>query len=309
MEKEKISIIITTYNRRTFLEKAIESVFNQTYQNIEIIIIDDCSKDGTKDFCENLKDSRIKFYRNEHNQGCGPNRKKALQEYATGKYIIFLDDDDSFINKDYFKDAIKMLEKNEKLSMVCAPHIVYDKVNNTKTEKKFPYKKLVDNKEFFLNFGNEKYPKPIISIAIIRKEALEFADYQEMKILNDTTIFLRALMYGPMGFINTVSAQYLVHGNNISFSCSTEFIIDNLEEKYKVYCKIPKSFNMNDQEKKQWLIDQCDITIIYFIRGSKPNYFQFRKLLTWVKKRLNDKNLINNYKKIYKESKKLEKSI
>lgn len=74
MEKEKISVIITTYNRRTFLEKAIESVFSQTYQNIEIIIIDDCSKDDTASFCENLKDQRIKFYRNEHNQGCGPNR-------------------------------------------------------------------------------------------------------------------------------------------------------------------------------------------------------------------------------------------
>ena len=42
MEKEKISVIITTYNRRNFLEKAINSVFEQTYKNIEIIIIDDC---------------------------------------------------------------------------------------------------------------------------------------------------------------------------------------------------------------------------------------------------------------------------
>ena len=309
MEKQRISVIITTYNRRPFLEKAIASVLSQTYQNIEIVIIDDCSNDDTANFCRNLKDSRIKFYRNDHNQGCGPNRKKALEKYATGEYIIFLDDDDSFVNKNYFKDAIKMLEKNKKLSMVCASHIVYDQVNNTTTEKKFPYKKTVDNKEFFLNFGNEKYPKPIISIAIIRKEALEYANYHEMKILNDTTIFLRALIYGPMGFINKVSAQYLVHGNNISFSCTTDFIIDNLEEKYKIYCQIPANFKLTDNEKKQWLINQCDITIIYFIIGSKPNCFQFRKLLVWVKKRLKDKNLINNYKKIYKESKKMKKSI
>ncbi len=309
MNKEKISVIITTYNRREFLEKAIDSVFNQTYQNVEIIIIDDCSKDDTADFCKKLKDQRIKFYRNEHNQGCGANRKKALEKYATGKYVIFLDDDDTFINKDYFKEAIKILEKNEKLCMVCAPHIVYDKVNNIKTEKKFPYTKLVDNKDFFLHFGNENYPKPIISIAIIRKKALEFANYQEMKILNDTTIFLRALLYGPMGFINKISAQYLVHGNNISFSCTTDFIIDNLEEKYKIYCKIPQSFNLSSEEKKQWLINQCDITIIYFIKGSKPNFFQFIKLLNWVKRRLRDKILIKKYKNVYKESKKLEKSI
>ena len=309
MEKEKISVIMTTYNRRNFLEKAINSVFEQTYKNIEIIIIDDCSKDDTSDFCQNLKDSRIKFYRNERNQGCGPNRKKALEKYATGKYIIFLDDDDKFINKNYFKDAINRLEKNQKLSMVCASHIVYDQLNNTKIEKKFPYKNTVNNKEFFLNFGSENYPKPIISIAIIRKKALEFAEYKEMKILNDTTIFLRALMYGPMGFINTVSAQYLVHGNNISFSCTTEFIIDNLEEKYKVYCKIPEDFNLSDSDKKQWLTEQCDITIVYFIKGSKPTYFQFRKLLNWVKKRIDDKQLIQKYKKIYKENKKLQKSI
>ncbi len=309
MEKEKISVIITTYNRRTFLEKAIESVLNQTYKNIEIIIIDDCSKDDTASFYKSLKNPKIKFYQNNHNQGCGANRKKALEKYATGKYIIFLDDDDSFVNKDYFKDAIRMLEKNKKLSMVCAPHIVYDKLNNTTLEKTFPYKKIVDNKSFFLNFGNENYPKPIISIAIIRKEALEYANYHEMKILNDTIIFLRALLYGPMGFINKISAQYLVHGNNISFSCTTDFIIDNLEEKYKIFCIIPQSFKLSDSEKKKWLIEQCDITIIYFIRGTKPNYFQFRKLLHWIKKRFKSKYLINNYKKIYKESKKDRKAI
>lgn len=309
MEREKISVIITTYNRKEYLEKAINSVFGQTYKNIEIIIIDDCSKDDTSDFCKSINDQRIKFYRNKHNQGCGFNRKKALEKYATGKYIVFLDDDDKFINNHYFKDAVKILEGNEKLSMVCAPHIVNNQIDDTKITKKFPYKRIVDNKDFFLNFGNEKYPKPIISIAIIRKKALEFAKYKEMKILNDTTIFLRALLYGPMGFISIVSAEYLVHGNNISFSCSTKFIIDNLDEKYKVYCKIPKEFNMSDNDKEVWLIDQCDITIVYFIKGSKPTYFQFRKLLRWVKKRIGNDQLIKKYKKIYKENKSVQKSI
>lgn len=312
MNNEKISVIISTYNRRIYLEEAINSVLKQTYKDYEIIVVDDCSSDDTYEYIKKKykKNKRIKVYKNEHNKGCGITRREALEKYATGEYIIFLDDDDKFIDKNYFKEAIKLFE-NKKLSMVCAAFTVNDIVNKTKTKKIFHYEQIVDNKQFFLNFGNDKYPKPIISVTIMRREALEKSNYKEMKILNDTTIFLRALLYGPMGFINKEAAEYLVHGNNISFNCKTDFIIENLDEKLKIYKKLLNEniFEFTDEEKEEWLKNQLDITIIYFIKGSKPNIFNFRKILFWYKKNVGKKDKIKEFKKIYKESKKQSKCI
>ncbi len=313
MLKEKISVVISTYNRKLYLEKAIDSVLMQTYQNIEIIIIDDCSTDNTKDIMNKYQgNKKIKYYRNSINKGCGISRKYGVENYATGNYIVFLDDDDLFINYDYFDEAIKLFNKNKKLSMVCAPHIVNDITTNTKTKQKFNYNEIVDNRKFFLNFGSEEYKKPIISVTIIKKEALEFANYHEMKILNDTTIFLRALLYGPMGFINKYSAEYLVHGNNISFNMNTNFIIDNLDEKYKIYKILSEnnnSFKFTEEEKKKWLENQLDITIIYFIKGSKPSFWNFRKVITWYKKNINDRYKLKSFKEIYHQSKEKTKTI
>ena len=313
MLEKKISVIISTYNRKLYLEKAIDSVLKQTYENIEIIIIDDCSKDGTEDIMNKYKNNKkIKYHRNSVNRGCGTSRKYGVENYATGNYIIFLDDDDLFINYDYFKEAIELFNKNNDLSMVCAPHIVNDITTNEKIKQKFKYNEIVDNRDFFLNFGSEEYKKPIISVAIIKKEALEFANYHEMKILNDTTIFLRALLYGPMGFIKKYSAEYLVHGNNISFNMNTNFIIDNLDEKYKIYKILLKNkslFKFTEEEKNKWLENQLDITIIYFIKGSKPNFWNFMKIITWYKKNINNKNQLKKFKEIYRQSKRETKTI
>ncbi len=310
MSKRKalVSVIISTFNRKDYIGKAIDSVLMQTYKDVEIVIIDDYSSDGTGDYIkENYNLPNIHYYRNEKNLGCGVSRKKAMQ-YAKGKYINFLDDDDRFINKDYFEKAVNRLEKEKDLAIVCGPQIIHDVVNKTKVEKKYPYGDTVDSKELFIHFSDEDYPKPIISVAIIRRKALEKAKYEEMKILNDTTIFLRVILFGNMGFIQKPQAEYLVHGNNISFNCKTDFIIDNLDEKYKVYKIVKDNNKYTEEELNKWLEKQLDITIIYFINGSKPGYFDFRKIINWYKKTVGDKEKIKEFKRIYKDGKKIKKN-
>ena len=310
MEKKKepkISVIISTYNREKYIGHAIDSVLNQTYKNVEIIVIDDCSTDNTEEYLKKYK-NKLRYYKNEVNCGCGISRKRGM-EYAQGDYIIFLDDDDKYICNKYFEEAINILEKDKKIGLVAAAHYVRFTEGNKLEEKKFPYKKIVNNVDMFTHFASPEYPKPIASIAIIRRKALEFAKYQDMKILNDTTIYLRALLYGPMGFINKPYLEYLVHGANISFNLKIDFLIDNLEEKYNVYlmAKDLKDFKKIDFNK--WLDEQLDITIIYYIRGSKPSWFNYRKIIKWYKKHFNNKEKLKYFKSVYKESKKKEKTI
>ncbi|MCB0696722.1 MAG: glycosyltransferase family 2 protein [Chitinophagaceae bacterium] len=90
-----ISILMTAYNRGKFIAEAIESVLNSTYQNFELIIVDDVSKDDTYKIASSYaeKDKRISVYRNEENLGDYPNRNRAAS-YAKGEYLKYLDADD-----------------------------------------------------------------------------------------------------------------------------------------------------------------------------------------------------------------------
>jgi glycosyltransferase involved in cell wall biosynthesis len=86
---------MTAYNRENFIAEAIESVLLSTYINFELIIVDDCSTDGTVEIARfyQMRDKRIRLYINEKNLGDYPNRNKAAS-YANGKYLKYLDSDD-----------------------------------------------------------------------------------------------------------------------------------------------------------------------------------------------------------------------
>jgi len=90
-----VSIITPTYNSEAFIEQTIESVQNQTYQNWEMIIVDDASTDGTVSIIEKFieYDKRIQLYKRAVNSGAGVSRNYAITK-ANGKYIAFLDADD-----------------------------------------------------------------------------------------------------------------------------------------------------------------------------------------------------------------------
>ena len=94
MDKNLVSVIIPVYNTEEFVEEAVRSIMNQTLQEIEIIVINDGSTDGSLSIIERLakEDKRIRTY-TQQNQGLSATRNKG-NEYAQGKYIYFMDSDD-----------------------------------------------------------------------------------------------------------------------------------------------------------------------------------------------------------------------
>lgn len=95
-ENEKISVIIPTYNRKDSIVQSIESVLNQTYKNIEVIVVDDCSNDNTIEQIKKITDKRLNFYQLDKNYGACYARNYGIKK-ATGRYIAFNDSDDIFI--------------------------------------------------------------------------------------------------------------------------------------------------------------------------------------------------------------------
>lgn len=89
----KVSVIMPLYNAEKYVRQAIESILNQTYRNLELIVVDDASTDRSYEIVQGMSDSRIHLYQNKNNRGIAQTRNKALQ-HAEGEYIAIMDDDD-----------------------------------------------------------------------------------------------------------------------------------------------------------------------------------------------------------------------
>lgn len=120
MLDKKISVIIPVYNVKDYIEKCVESVLNQTYKNLEIILVDDGSTDTSGDLCDtlSLKDNRIKVI-HKANGGLSSARNAGLNS-ATGNYIGFIDSDD-YIATDFYETLIA---KSVDDKTIACSHIV-----------------------------------------------------------------------------------------------------------------------------------------------------------------------------------------
>lgn len=117
-----VSILMTAYNREYFIVEAIESVLASTYQNWELIIVDDRSSDNTVNVAKSyaIKDNRIKVYQNEINLGDYPNRNKAVS-YARGEYFTFCDSDDTLF-PGAIETILKIIDKTPGFNMAMYWH-------------------------------------------------------------------------------------------------------------------------------------------------------------------------------------------
>ncbi len=113
MQSELVSVITPSYKSKRFIAECIESVLAQTYENWEMIIVDDCSPDNSNTIIQEylLKDSRIKFFQLEKNSGAAVARNRAIEE-AKGRYIAFLDADDVWMQDKLEKQIAFMQDRD-----------------------------------------------------------------------------------------------------------------------------------------------------------------------------------------------------
>jgi glycosyltransferase involved in cell wall biosynthesis len=131
-----VSVIIPTYNRPDYLKQAIASAIKQIYQNIEIIISDNCSEENPQALVASFGDSRIRFWRHQQNVGMLANQQHALK-MARGKYVASLHDDDIW-NEDFLAKLIPPLEENPDLIIAFSDQYIIDAngiINNIGTEE------------------------------------------------------------------------------------------------------------------------------------------------------------------------------
>ena len=203
-----ISIIIPAYNAEKYINKCLDSIVNQTKEELEIIVINDGSTDKTEEKVKEYQDKRIKYYKNK-NQGIGKTRNFGIEK-ATGKYIMFIDSDD-YIEKDACEKMYNKAE-NENLDVViCDFYKEYDNGNIEEIRtNSFSNSSLENNPdiitEYLCPWAKIYNRKMIIDNNIRFVENLKY---------EDAPFVIAALCSAKeIGKIDECLNYYLIHGNS-----------------------------------------------------------------------------------------------
>lgn len=207
MEDKLVSIIMPTYNCAKFIGKTIESVIAQTYENWELIIVDDCSKDNTEEVVSKYKDNRIKYHRLKNNSGAAVARTEAMKK-ARGSYMAFLDSDDLW-KKDKLEKQLEFMNKNN-YNFTCTEYEQIDEEGN-KLNKVIKVKKRADYNRILLDcpVGN--------STVMYNVEKLGKFEVPNIRKRNDDALWLQILkkekyIYG----MPDILMEYRIRSNSIS---------------------------------------------------------------------------------------------
>lgn len=225
--KELISVVIPTYNREKIIKKCITSVLNQSYSNIEVIVVDDCSEDNTIEIIKTIKDDRIKVYKLDRNSGACAARNFGINK-SKGKYIAFQDSDDIWLENKLEQQYKYLLDK--KVDMVFCGMNRY----NDKDSKK----------QFFPSFGfdedknhlyQELYENRVSTQCIlIKKEVAEKIKFDEsIKRYQDWDYAIRISMKYKMCFLNEPLVESEIQENSISKNVSRKNALTVIYNKYK----------------------------------------------------------------------------
>jgi glycosyltransferase len=222
----RVTIITVCYNRKNTIEKAIKSVLEQNYNDIEYIIIDGNSKDGTKDIIESYKD-RISQYISEPDKGMYDAINKGLK-LATGDVIGLMHSDDEFFDRKAISRIAARFEKETNIDGVYGDGVY---VSNDEEERLirdriggvFDIKRV---KEGWLPL----HPTVYLKKSIIEKHGLYNLDF---KIASDTEFLLRYLYKYRinMSYIDSYIVKMRMGGMSTSFKRAFEV----LKEDYRIY--------------------------------------------------------------------------
>jgi glycosyltransferase involved in cell wall biosynthesis len=204
-----VSVVIPTYNSAQFLEEAIKSVLQQTYSDLDLVVVDDGSTDNTRRVVETFTDTRLR-YAYQSNRGRSAARNLGL-EISQGDYVAFLDADDFFL-PDKLKIQVDLLDRDPSLGLVAAGHLEVDaRGEPLRRLEPWRWRPTLTLESWFL--GN---PLQIQSV-LVRRVWLERAGGfdQTFHYAEDWDLWLRLALLGcRMAWSEDVHSAYRFHAQN-----------------------------------------------------------------------------------------------
>ena len=268
MKSALVSIIIPCYNAENYIKKTIDSVLCQTYQNFEIIIVNDGSTDSSSKIIKTVKDGRIHLVE-QKNKGVSYSRNNGIY-LAKGEFIVFLDADD-LLDPSFLEKRVFRLSKSAAIACASSVILIDDKGN-----------KIAKNKNYFaanktsqiLEFNDEIVTCP--SSYLFKAEFLKKNDFTFNKNLQssaDKYFLLEVLKQGEIELINDSPVYYRILNESMSHKITTTLLKDQIG----FYNEIKKFLENNNVTNSYY--SRLSFTIAASAYFSKE-YFIFIKYLS-----------------------------
>ena len=220
-----VSVIIPTYNSKAFIPSSVGSAINQTYPNIEILIIDDGSTDNTEEIVEQLPGS-VRYIR-QANSGPSAARNRGIRE-SCGKYIAFLDVDDAW-KASKVAEQVHLFENSDDLSIVatgyerCDTELLPIEIVSINPLPKgkgiIPFRLLLEKNQL------------LTSSIMTKKEALDTCGLfnEQIQFGEDWDLWVRIAQLGAIGYISPPLCKYRAHGAGLTGKLNNKNMSDWLE--------------------------------------------------------------------------------
>ena len=208
---DKISVIVPVYNVEKYVKKCLESISNQTYKNIEIIIVNDGATDNSEKICREFvgNEDRAKLYTKE-NGGLSSARNHGMQ-FVTGNYVLFIDSDD-YISEEMIEELYNNIKAESADVSVCGVYNVYSDGQSPQCKEEVYFSCDRDGflKEYFIG---EKIPGTICN-KLISYEIASKISFPVGKIYEDAFYQFKLVKYAKKYVVTTKPYYYYFHREN-----------------------------------------------------------------------------------------------
>lgn len=260
----KVSIILPVYNASNTIDKCIESIINQTFEDWELICCDDCSEDDSLSILNSWqkKDGRIKVLSNKKNCRAAFTRNRCIMG-ARGQYIALIDDDDYCV-KDRLEKQVEFLNNYSEYSFVGSKAFIFDEngVWKISTPKEKPQAKDFLWNSCFLN------PSVMLRKSDVEKIGL-YRVAKETRRSQDYDLFMRLYAEGLCGYNIQQPLVYYYRGKNSFPKCKYEYRVDEAKIRYQNFKKMNFLPNHFLYVLKPLIVGLIPISLLEKIKGKK----------------------------------------
>ena len=238
----KVSVIIPTYNRGNLIINSIKSVLNQTFRNLEVIVVDDGSTDNTEDEVNKITDKRIKYIKLSSNRG-GSNARNVGIKNATGQFISFQDSDDIFYPNKIEKQIKNIINKNSIFDF-CKINVIYNStysylIPNARQENSIIKGEIFNELISRGNFISTQ--SMIIRTKYMKNHLFDI----EMPRLQDYDVILGMIPKVKISYTNEILVDLHIQNNSVTLSPS--------KLKKAIYILLNKKYDFNKSQKESFL--------------------------------------------------------
>ena len=252
--KPKVTIMIPTYNQEQYIAEAIESALAQDYENLEVLVTDDCSTDHTGDIAKRyLNHPNFRYVRNEHNLGRVGNYHSTLYNHAIGDWVVNLDGDDYYNDSHYISRAMNRIAGYPNLVCYFARKYMAPQIKKYKSNKIDTDCYLFRGTDYFKKYfqiGGFAHAGAFYRRDVAIKDGL---CYTFSAIQSDFHAIIRLSLYGDIIFARDKGYTWRTHANNTSLTANPVGKFQQEIECQKRIAQDSKNGALSDKEWGQWL--------------------------------------------------------